>query len=390
MGFPDDQLLTQGNTDHLLNMVSHNITTALILSIRCIILCWFSNQSHPLIILRTNFSHSQNTTLDIPFTTHMIKCADNVSIHAWLLHQKSPSAASVPTIIFFHGNAGNIGLRLPNAEKMYHYLGCNIFMVEYRGYGDSDDVKPNEKGLKLDAEAAYQYLLNQNNHVAIDTNKVFVFGRSLGGAVAFHLAKYAEYTIQKPLAGIIIENTFTSISKMVDQLMPIIAPLKFLVLRMDWNSERIAPLLQTPILYLAGDRDELVPHSHMQDLYRKSGQRSMYPKMHIIRGGTHNDSWVQGGREYYSNIKAFISHVIVHGVSALDGNHNNSNNMECASTSSMEVTMGDERLDSISTPTTTTSISSSAIPIMPKNIIGMAKEATKSFTTDASSKKKEI
>ena len=327
---------------------------------------------------------------DIPFTSHMIKCADNVSIHAWLLLQKHNTATS-PTIIFFHGNAGNIGLRLPNAAQMYKKLGCNIFMVEYRGYGDSEDCKPNESGLKLDAEAAYQFLLNaESSNIDIDTSKIFVFGRSLGGAVAFHLAKYGELSINKPLRGIIVENTFTSISKMVDQLMPAIAPLKFLVLRMDWNSERIAPILKTPVLYLAGDIDELVPHSQMQDLYKKSLLGSVYAKMHIIRNGTHNDSWVQGGREYYKAINAFMSHVIIQGDSLLTTAKLNSVNGLSTSLSdtgsSMEVTLGGE-LSEVNEPIEGT------IPIMPSNMIGMAKEASISFSTNAgsaSNKKKEI
>jgi fermentation-respiration switch protein FrsA (DUF1100 family) len=316
---------------------------------------------------------------------------------------------------------------------MYHSLGCNVFMVEYRGYGDSDDVKPNEKGLKLDAEAAYRFLLadgsngngsgsgndsnsdndGNNDAINIDTNKIFVFGRSLGGAVAFHLAKYAEHNLQKPLMGIIVENTFTSISKMVDQLMPAIAPLKFLVLRMDWNSEKIAPKLKTPILYLAGEKDELVPHSQMTDLYQKSKVGvCLYSKIHIIKGGTHNESWVQGGREYFFSIKSFMSHVILHGQGLWSQSHSKSiggtggassistssfddldrktvtrsmaSSSASTSTTSVEVTMGGESVADTS--------SSNNIPLMPKNILSMAKEATKSFSagTNVSDKKKEI
>ena len=319
--------------------------------------------------------------------------------------------------MFFHGNAGNIGLRLPNAAQMYHNLGCNIFMVEYRGYGDSDDVKPNEKGLKLDAESAYQFLLS-SSEVTIDTDKIFVFGRSLGGAVAFHLARYAETHLQKPLRGIIVENTFRSISKMVDTLMPLIAPLKFLVLRMDWNSEWIAPMIQTPILYLAGDKDELVPHSHMKELYNKSLLKSVYPKIHIIKGGTHNDSWIIGGKDYFVAFKSFMSHVILHhkntcsdtgvgsrsgvsgdssssrsmyhnSASSFDIDHERSSSVSVSgpgSASKSEVTMGGDKVDK-------TKQISGAIPIMPKNILTMAKEVTKkSFTASdtVSDKKKEI
>jgi pimeloyl-ACP methyl ester carboxylesterase len=97
---------------------------------------------------------------DLPFESHKITCSDGVMIHAWLILQPQPTTSTVPTILFFHGNAGNIGLRLPNAVQMYQHLKCNILMVEYRGYGDSDSVAPSEAGLKLDAEASLRFALD--------------------------------------------------------------------------------------------------------------------------------------------------------------------------------------------------------------------------------------
>ncbi|KAL7425787.1 hypothetical protein ACHAXH_000139, partial [Discostella pseudostelligera] len=113
----------------------------------------------------------------IPFETHLIPCADGTVIHSWLLYHPRTSAkyndnrpaaadataasttpATRPTIIFFHGNAGNIGLRLPNAIQMYHTLNVHVWLIEYRGYGDSDDVTPNEMGLKMDAEAVWNHV----------------------------------------------------------------------------------------------------------------------------------------------------------------------------------------------------------------------------------------
>ena len=98
-------------------------------------------------------------------------------------------------------NCRNIGLRLPNAIQMFHYLNANVFLVEYRGYGDSDDATPSEMGLKLDSEAALRFI---SKHQSVDPDRVFVFGRSLGGAVAFHLAEYAA-RFDIPLAGVIVE-----------------------------------------------------------------------------------------------------------------------------------------------------------------------------------------
>ena len=84
----------------------------------------------------------------LPYKDCDVVCADSVHIHAWLINFDKDA----PTIIFFHGNAGNIGLRIPNMLQMRATLACNIMMVEYRGYGESDNVPPSEEGLKLDAQ----------------------------------------------------------------------------------------------------------------------------------------------------------------------------------------------------------------------------------------------
>jgi hypothetical protein len=138
----------------------------------------------------------------IPFENIYIECEDGVKIHSWLL-MRTREKNDLPTLVFFHGNAGNIGLRIPNALKMIQYLNVNVLMVEYRGYGESDSVAPNERGLKLDAEASLKFI---SKHPKIDPSRIFVFGRSLGGSVAFHAALYAE-TKGIPLAGVIVENS---------------------------------------------------------------------------------------------------------------------------------------------------------------------------------------
>lgn len=255
----------------------------------------------------------------VPFETHMIRCADGVRIHSWLMLRHNPSNSNsqqqqsvvseqpkMPTIVFFHGNAGNIGLRLPNALQMLQYLDAHVLLVEYRGYGDSDDAQINEAGLKLDAEAALKFI---HTHPQVDPTQVFIFGRSLGGSVAFHLALFAERN-NLPIAGVIVENTFLSISAMVDTLMPYVAPFKALILRIGWNSGQIVPHLTSPVLYLAGAKDELVPHDHMVTLY-KTTKSSRLLKMHIIENGTHNESWLQGGTEYWTQIKEFMQQAVL-------------------------------------------------------------------------------
>ncbi|RMX66937.1 hypothetical protein DD238_002695 [Peronospora effusa] len=231
----------------------------------------------------------------IDYEDLMIPCKDGVKISAWLMKQKDHSTR--PTLIFFHGNAGNIGYRLPNAVQLYRKVGVNILLVDYRGFGHSEG-DPSEKGLKLDAEAAVDALYARTD---IDTSKLVVFGRSLGGAVSVYLAKKEPSKV----AAIVLENTFLSISAMVDALMPFLTYVKPLVLRINWNNELDIQKVKQPILFIAGIQDELVPHSHMERLcsLATSSQRVVwYP----VSDGTHNDTWLRGGSKYYAELQKFV------------------------------------------------------------------------------------
>ena len=101
-----------------------------------------------------------------------------------------------------------MGFRLPNLSALYKAMECNLFVLSYRGYGGSDGT-PSEDGLILDAESVLDYL---HDRVDVDSSKIILFGRSLGGAVAIALASRHPQKV----AGTIVENTFTSMSDMVD------------------------------------------------------------------------------------------------------------------------------------------------------------------------------
>ncbi|RHY33318.1 hypothetical protein DYB32_001737 [Aphanomyces invadans] len=111
------------------------------------------------------------------------------------------------------------------------------------------------------------------------------------------------------IAGLILENTFLSISAMVDQVMPWLSHVKSVVLRLDWGNEGRIPLLTHPILFVAGERDELVPHTHMQRLHALAVKSTLRAWLPIPRG-THNDSWMRGGMDYFYTLKSFIGNVV--------------------------------------------------------------------------------
>jgi len=215
-------------------------------------------------------------------------------IQGWLFKVEK-SYKTAPTLLFFHGNAGNLSLRIPLIKDIIYILKCNVFIISYRGYGLSSGT-PSEMGLKLDAEAALMYLLSRDD---IDSTRIVAFGRSLGGAVALNLAS----TFPQHLGGVIVENTFTSILDMIDILFPLLSHFKFLSTNV-WNSLETVKYFppELPALFLSGLMDELVPPNMMNYLFRNcSSDQKLLCK---FPEGTHMDTYL--APNYFENIKKFL------------------------------------------------------------------------------------
>lgn len=148
----------------------------------------------------------------LPFEAVHIRSSDNVLLHAFWIRHAGEKGMFLPTVVYFHGNAGNMGHRLQNVTGLFHTCQCNVLLVEYRGYGLSTGV-PSERGFCADARAALDYLFTRHD---LDLNQIVVFGRSLGGAVAIDLAANSEYS--QRIMCVIVENTFTSIPDMAIEL----------------------------------------------------------------------------------------------------------------------------------------------------------------------------
>ncbi|KPA86487.1 Bem46-like serine peptidase [Leptomonas pyrrhocoris] len=203
---------------------------------------------------------------------------------ACAVHPAAPSSGTAPpfVLLYFHGNAGNVGHRLSLAQAFVLHLRCAVMMVDYRGFGLSDDVEPIQDGLELDAQACFDHLW-QNYRVPRD--RIVVMGTSLGGAVAIHLAANEKYA--RRIQAVIVENTFTSVGDMASALgRPILARLvsrcpglamgvfeyyiKPLALRIGWHSIRKVRQVAAPMLFLSGGQDELVPPEQMRGLYKEA------------------------------------------------------------------------------------------------------------------------
>ena len=173
--------------------------------------------------------------------------------------------------------------------------------MDYRGYGSSTGT-PTEEGIKLDAEAVFKYAKTCN---LIDSSKIILFGKSLGGAVAIYLAEKYDFQI----LATILENTFTSISSLVDQYMPLLKHLKYYVLRNHWNSLESIKKVKQPILFIYGEFDEIIDNHHMQILH-KEAKSAIYKEIFMVPNGDHNMCYTRVETNYLPTIYNFIKTVV--------------------------------------------------------------------------------
>ena len=218
---------------------------------------------------------------------------DGVRIHSFFL--STPGATRA--ILFLHGNAGNAAHRLPNAARLAE-LDTHVWVLGYRGYGLSEG-RPSEAGVYLDARAALAHLVEERG---IPLDRVVLFGRSLGGAVAVDLAQ------DRPLAGVILESTFSSVADVADAVFPI--PIGVL-LRGRWNSAAKIERVRAPLLFLHGDLDQIIPIELGRRLYDAAPEPKVFE---VIPHAGHNTTVELGGRAYFARIRAFLDEVAPCGI----------------------------------------------------------------------------
>lgn len=187
------------------------------------------------------------------FEELVIPTDDGEKLSAYYIRGPRGGKNTGVTFLMFHGNAGNIGHRLPIARMLVNFIGCNVFMLEYRGYGASTG-EPDESGLNMDAQTGLDYL---RQRAETRDHKLIVYGQSLGGAVSVKLV--AKNQERGDIAGLILENTFLSMRKLIPSVVP---PAKYLTLlcHQVWPSDSILPNInKVPTLFLSGLQDEIVP-----------------------------------------------------------------------------------------------------------------------------------
>ena len=215
-----------------------------------------------------------------------LETEDGIVLSAWFI----PAEEGRGTVLFCHGNAGNISHRLESI-RIFHDLGLSVLIFDYRGFGRSRG-RISEEGTYLDAEAAWNYLVEDHH---IDPLSIVLFGRSIGGAVAARLG------VEHHTGALILESTFTSITDLGAQIYPFL-PIRILS-RFNYDTLSYLKQTVTPLLIIHSPDDEIIPFSHAKALY--DGSRR--PKELLqIRGG-HNDGFYISGMIYTGGIDRFLS-----------------------------------------------------------------------------------
>lgn len=214
---------------------------------------------------------------------------NGMKTHGWLVPLENARGYA----LFSHGNAGNIADRLESIQLLRR-MGFSVLGYDYGGYGYSEG-HPSEKRIYADVEAMWQYLTGE---LGVAPDKIVIFGRSLGGAAAVHLASKVQP------AAVVLESTFTSIPDVVRGL-----PLGFLLapgVRHDFPSLSKIKDIHAPLLVIHSPEDDVIPYEHGRKLFEAANE----PKTFLEIRGSHNDGFVLSMDIYIQAWEEFLSDIL--------------------------------------------------------------------------------
>lgn len=248
----------------------------------CFILTGCSNLVNKVSFFPDTLNVVDKTLLPKEIQAIKIPTIDGLKIEGYFL--KMPTSNYL--LIYFHGNAGNIGQRLKSLT-LINQIGINVLAVGYRGYGLSEG-KPSEKGIYIDGQSA----LNYAHQLGFKNNQIILFGRSLGTTVAIHNAQNLN------LAGLILISPLTSGNEMAEQMG--IGWLSFLTGNPFNSLSKINHIL-VPTLIIHGTEDQMIPVKMAKQIYQ---ELSIKKQLKLIKGAGHND--LQNYAKYWRTIEKFI------------------------------------------------------------------------------------
>jgi hypothetical protein len=222
------------------------------------------------------------------------------NIHGWWipnLEQERLPLANQRVLLYLHGNTQNIGSNAKHANRLKN-LGFSVLVIDYQGYGKSSGNDPTESSVYADAQAAWDYLLQKG----YQPKQILVYGHSLGGAIAINLISSQQNNTAQA-KGLIIDGSFTSVVDMAS-LEPKyrIFPINLLI-HQNFNSIAKVSSIHSPILYIHGAADEVVPPTMSQALYNAT---TAPKQLLLVPNAGHNNTASTNEALYASAIHDFF------------------------------------------------------------------------------------
>ena len=232
----------------------------------------------------------------------LCRAKDGVQLHGWYFKAKAPLTLTLShegrgekeemCLLFFHGNADNISIRLPKAKEWID-RGISVFLLDYRGYGKSQGEIKRGENLSEDAKAAFEWLREKKNY---KSSQIILYGESIGAVPAIELAG------QEKFKAVILEAPFTSIKELAKRHYGL-AP-DFLLKDFLMDNESKIVQLKSPLFVLHGTEDEIVPFEMGTRLFEKAPQPKEF---FAIKGAHHNDTTIAGGKDFYERPFRFVT-----------------------------------------------------------------------------------
>lgn len=215
--------------------------------------------------------------------------SDGVKLHAWYV----PAENAKGTVLFCHGNGGNVSHRLETI-LLLHQLGMNVLILDYRGYGKSGG-NPTEEGTYRDAESAWKYLVETRGE---RPERIIIHGRSLGGAVAAHLARDCTP------AALVVESSFYDITELGAELFPWL-PVRWLS-RMEYKTAEYVKGVRCPVLVIHSRTDGMIAFHHGEKIFAAAPEPKWFLEIH----GTHNSGFVESDDIYRPAMEQLFAEVL--------------------------------------------------------------------------------
>ena len=233
--------------------------------------------------------YEQPVDYGLAFEDVFLETPDRVRLHGWFLPALREEKG---VILFFHGNAGNISHRLYKVKRWVE-LGFSVFLLDYRGYGQSGGSISNENDVLTDARTAFEWLAGEKKKQLV---KTILYGESLGTHPVLRLA--AEHRV----AAVILEAPFTSFLDLARRHYPLVPAL--LLKNFEFSNTEVISKVKSPVFIMHGTDDEICPYAMGGELFEQTPNPKEF---FTIAGGRHNDLPVHGGDDFWDKPFQFLS-----------------------------------------------------------------------------------